>query len=105
MREDSEKHTHQIRSNNLQIQHIHLMIHTERYYISVQCNTTDKTLISTQCNNTVIQIHLREEAHAKQLPQELQYNPHEVIPILSVLFYPTILRIFILKIQILYFVS
>jgi hypothetical protein len=36
------KHTHHIHSNN--IQHIHLMIHRERYYISAYCNNTDKTL-------------------------------------------------------------
>jgi hypothetical protein len=35
--------------------------------------------------------HLREEVHDKQLPQELQYIPHKIIFILSVLFYPIIL--------------
>ena len=34
IRQDSDKHAHHIRSNNLQIQHIPLVIHTERYYIS-----------------------------------------------------------------------
>ena len=38
----------------------------------------------------------------KELPQELQYNPHKIISILSVLIYPTILSNFIIKFYILY---
>jgi len=60
------------------------------------------TYISKQGNNKVLPIHLREEVHDKELPQELQYNPHKIISISSVLFYPTTLSNFIIKFYILY---
>jgi hypothetical protein len=52
----------------------------------------------------VLHIRLREEAHKKQLPQELQYTPYKIISILSVLFYIITLRNFIIKFQMLYFI-
>ena len=61
--------------------------------------------ISTECNNKVLHIHVQEVAHDKQLPQELQYNPHKINSDLSVLFYLITLRNFIIEFQILYLIS
>jgi hypothetical protein len=58
--------------------------------------------MSKQFNNKVFHIHLREEAHDKELPQELQYHRHKIVYIVSVLFYPTTLRNFIITFYILY---
>jgi len=74
--------------------------------VNYTCGKTPKsihtTYISTQGNNKVLHIRLREEAHDKELQHELQYNPHKIISILSVFFYPTILSNFIIKFYILY---
>jgi hypothetical protein len=61
--------------------------------------------ISTQCNNKVFHIHLQEEAHDKQIPKELQHNPHKINSNLSVLFYLINLCNFITEFKILYFIS
>jgi hypothetical protein len=55
-------------------------------YVTLWRQYTDKTLYAfTKCNNLVLHIHIREETHDKQLPQELQYISHKII--LSYLYY------------------
>jgi len=46
----------------------------------------------------------KKPTEKKKLPQELQYNPHKIISILSVLFYSSNLRNFIINFQILFYI-
>jgi hypothetical protein len=73
-------------------------ISSKRRMIYISSNNGRKPVTKTVC------LICLSWAQDKQLPQELQYNLHKIIYILSVLFYPITLCSFIIKFQILYFI-
>jgi hypothetical protein len=77
-----------------------------KYLIIALCADGTTSLIDTTSpHNAIIKSSYTSKRISQQLPHELEYNPHNIIYIFYVLFYLITLRNFIIKIQILYFIS